>query len=157
VAEELREKVLDPKAPTTLRAELAQLLADQKLLDKTTRDGLLASDQPVPVRLVAAEAALQFGPDAAAERALREVARKPNREIALNVAQIVQRRLGVDLGIDLHHVPAPHSRRAAEITRRVMDWAAEADQRAAAPRPVSDWDVPPPGAGPSPGPNLSRS
>jgi hypothetical protein len=150
IAEELKEKVLASDAATTLRVELAQLLADQKLLDKATRDGLLAPDHPVPVRLVGAEAALAAGPDAKAERALREIARRPNREIALTVAQIVQRRLGVDLGIDLHHVPAPHTRRAAEITRRVMEWAAAGDERdAAAPRPATEWDVPPPEAGPS--------
>lgn len=149
IAEGLREKVLDPEAPTTLRVELAQMLADQKLLDKVTRDGLMAADQPVPVRLVGAESALANGHDATAERALREIARRPNREIALTVATIVQKRLGVDLGIDMHHVPAPHTRRAAEVTRRVMEWAGDAGdeepppepERLPDPRRASEWDI----------------
>src|SRR5205085_3358162 len=137
---------LDPQSATPLRVELAQMLAEQRLLDPATRDGLMAADNPVPVRLVGAEAALAAGPDAHAETALREIARRPNREIALAVAQIVQRRLGVDLGVDLHHVPAPQSRRGAEITRRVMDWAAEEPKRRAkadfATEPPTHWDIP---------------
>jgi hypothetical protein len=168
VAEELREKVLDPAAATPLRVELAQMLAEQRLLDQTTADGLMAADNPVPLRLVGTEAVLAAGRDVKAERALREIARRPNREIALAVAQIVQRRLGVDLGLDLHHAPAPQSRRAAEVTRRVMEWAAsaadepdpmppDATPRPAKPRPVTDWDMPPPPEDdPKPGPNLSR-
>jgi HEAT repeats len=167
VVEELREKVLDPEAATPLRVELAQMLAEQRQLDRVTADGLMAPDNPVPLRLVGAEAVLAAGRDVKAERALREIARRPNREIALAVAQIVQRRLGVDLGVDLHHVPTPQTRRAAEITRRVMEWAAAASEEPeAAPEPVerptksrppSDWDLPrPPGDDPKSGPNLSR-
>jgi hypothetical protein len=153
IAEELKEMVLNPNASTTLRVELSQMLAEQRLLDQATRAGLVAADNPVTVRLVAAEAALAAGPDAQAERALREIARRPNREIALSVAQIVQRRLGIDMGIDLHHVPAAQSRRAAEITRRVMEWAAEepeepaADEGSPVQRPASGWDLPPPDEG----------
>jgi hypothetical protein len=161
VTEELREKVLAPTSPTALRVELAQMLAEQRLLDPATRDGLIAADNPVPVRLVGAEAALAAGPDPKAETALREIARRPNREIALTVAQIVQRRLGVDMGIDLHHVPVAHSRRAAEITRRVMEWAAEEPPKKGSKptygsRPEIDLNVPPQDDDPKPGPNLSR-
>jgi hypothetical protein len=105
---------------------------------------MLAPDHPVPVRLVGAEAALTAGRDEKAERALREMARRPNREIALAIAQILQRHLGVDLGVDLHHLPAAHTRRAAEITRRVMDWAAATGESDGSTRPASDWDIPPP-------------
>jgi hypothetical protein len=161
ITEELRQKVLDPQSATPLRVELAQMLAEQRLLDPPTRDGLMATDNPVPVRLVGAEAALAAGPDAKAEAALREIARRPNREIALAVAQIVQRRLGADMGIDLHHVPAPQSRRGAEITRRVMEWAAAEPKTGSKPnhpvRPASEWDIPPPPEDePKSGPNLSR-
>jgi len=162
VTEELRAKVLASNSPTALRVELAQMLAEQRLLDPATRDGLMAADNPVPVRLVGAEAALAAGPDANAAAALREIARRPNREIALAVAQIVQRRLGVDLGIDLHHVPPAQSRRAAEITRRVMEWAAEEPPKRGSKgdyhaRPATDPDMPPPDdAKPGSGPGLSR-
>ena len=50
-------------------------------------------------------------------------------EIALSTADVVQRRLGVDLGLALGQaLPALHSRQAAEVTRRVMVWAAQFDQ-----------------------------
>src|SRR5262249_5702821 len=88
----------------------------------------------------------------AAVTTLREIARKPNREIALAVAQIIQRRLGVDLGLNLQHPPERHNPAAAEVTRPVMEGAAEvppgeeapaAAERAAnaaSKRPDSDWD-----------------
>jgi hypothetical protein len=146
LVEELRKKVLDPQAATPLRVELAQMLAEQRQLDPTTRDGLLSADNPIPVRMVGAESALATGPDARAEKALREIARRPNREIALAVAQLVQRRLGVDLGIDLHRLPPAQSRRGAEITRRVMEWAAEPKKDSSADlpkRPPTEWDIGP--------------
>jgi hypothetical protein len=146
VVDELRKKVLDPHAATPLRVELAQMLSEQRLLDQPTRDGLMSADNPIPVRLVGAEAALAAGPDTRAERALREIARRPNREIALTVAQLVQRRLGVDLGIDLHRPPAAQSRRGAEVTRKVMEWAAQPKKGSAADlliRPPTEWDIPP--------------
>jgi hypothetical protein len=157
VAAQLRQTILDPGAPTILRVELGQLLYEQRLLDADTLTGLLAPDNPVPLRLVGADAALQQGPHPAAVRTLCEIARRPNREIALAVAQIVQRRLGVDLGLKLHHPPAPHSRQAAELTRRVMEWAAEVPPEddepagpgaggpayAAAARTEDDWEMPP--------------
>jgi hypothetical protein len=60
--------------------------------------------------------------------ALRDLARLPNREIALATADVIQRRLGVDLGLGLGQpLPAVHSRPAAEVTRRVMRWAVQFD------------------------------
>jgi hypothetical protein len=54
------------------------------------------------------------------------VARLPNREIALAIAALVQRRLGVDMGLPPNQPPPPlNSRHAAEITRRVMLWGSE--------------------------------
>jgi HEAT repeat protein len=146
IVEELRRKAIDPNTATALRVELAQMLADQRQIDAATRDGLMSADNPIPVRLVAAEAALAAGPDAKAEKALREIARRPNREIALSVALLVQRRLGVDLGIDLHRPPQAQSRRGAEITRRVMEWAAQ-PKKGSSPnlpvRPPTEWDIGP--------------
>jgi hypothetical protein len=41
---------------------------------------------------------------------------------------VIQRRLGIDLGLGLGQpLPPIHSRQAAEITRRVMGWAAHYD------------------------------
>jgi HEAT repeats len=161
VVAELRTKALDIHAATTLRTELAQMLAEQRLLDQATWTGLMTADNPVPVRLVGTEAALAAGPDAKAEKALREIARRPNREIALAVGQIVQRRLGVDLGIDLHHIPAPNSRRAAEISRRVMEWAAAVPEKGSKAdigvKQATEWDISlPTDEEPPPGPSLSR-
>jgi hypothetical protein len=156
LAEELRQKLLDPKLPPVLRVDLAHLLHDQHLLDAATLEPLLAADQPVALRLLAADALLAAGVHSEAERALYDVARLPNREITLSAAQIVQRRLGVDLGLNLQKIPAVQSRQAAEIARRVMEWAASAQPRPAdeshppaepePPRRVStesDWDIRP--------------
>jgi hypothetical protein len=88
-------------------------------------EGLLESANPAPLRLLAAEALLaEGGRSRAAVAALRDLARLPNREIALEAADVVQRRLGVDLGLALGEPPPPnHSRQAAEVTRRLMQWA----------------------------------
>ena len=41
---------------------------------------------------------------------------------------MIQRRLGVDLGLGLGQpLPPVHSRQAADISRRVMGWAANYD------------------------------
>jgi hypothetical protein len=155
LAAELRGKVLDRSAPTTLRVELAQLLFEQHLLDRDALEGLLSSDHPVPLRLLAADTILLNESYPRAADTLRSIARMPNREIALAVAQIIQRRLGVDVGVDLHKLPAPQSRAGAEVTRRVMQWAAQVTEESAAPptggtttaapapQPDSDWDLPP--------------
>jgi len=80
---------------------------------------------PAPVRLIAADALLTGQSCLEAVAALHELARLPNREIALSTAEIVQHRLGIDLGLPKDG-PAPpiHTRAAAEITRRVQAWAA---------------------------------
>ncbi len=153
VVASLRQTLLDAKAPTMLRVELGQLLFEQELLDRGTVENLLSHDNPVPLRLLAADALLIQGAHPVAADALRHIARMPNREIALAVAQIVQRRLGVDLGMDLQSPPAPQTRQAAELTRRVMQWAAEAPPDGGPAtaeggpqppsRPETDWDMSP--------------
>ena len=57
-----------------------------------------------PEQLYAAQAILADGEHALAVEALHDLARLPNREIALATADVVQRRLGVDLGLAM---PAP--------------------------------------------------
>jgi hypothetical protein len=124
LADEIRGRVLDPQAPTVLRLELAQLLLQHRLLDGGPLAELLGPEQPVPLRLLAANETLAAGRDPTAIAALYEIARRPNREIALAVAEVVQRRLGVDLGVR-QPLPPVQSRLAAEIARRVMDWATQ--------------------------------
>src|SRR5205814_9814721 len=71
---------------------------------------------------------------------LGQVARQPNRELALQAAIIVQKYLQVDLGLAIGQPPpALHTRQAAEVTRRVIQWAEQAPAKPAsaqaAPRP----------------------
>ena len=94
---------------------------------------LNCSEIRAPLRLIAVEALLaEEGTEAdresarcAAVAALHDLARLPNREIALATAEVVQRRLGVNLGLPRGQaMPAVQSRQAAEIARRVPRWAA---------------------------------
>ena len=83
---------------------------------------------PAPLRLIAVEALLGEGESAEATAALRDLARLPNREIALATADVVQRRLKVDLGlVSGQPLPPIHSRLATEISRRVRSWASQYD------------------------------
>jgi hypothetical protein len=126
---ELRRQLTDPHAPTPLRLELAHLLLDAQLLDREMLEGLLDSMNPAPLRLIAADALLEMGYYELAVASLRDVARVPNREIALATADLVQRRLGVELGLPRgQSLPPVHSRLAAEVTRRVMLWATQVEQ-----------------------------
>lgn len=121
---DLRRCLADPHAPPALRMELAHLLQDHRLLDRELLEGLLDPLNPAPLRLLAADALLGQGQHLGAVAGLHDVARLPNREIALATAGVVQRRLGIDLGLPLgQSIPPVHSRLAAEITRRVMRWA----------------------------------
>jgi hypothetical protein len=156
LAEELRRMIRIKSTPSILRVELAQLLFEQNLLDAAAMEPFLSSDQPVALRLLATDAILSSGRNAKAEETLRSVAKLPNREITLVVAQMLQKRLGVDVGMNLQKPPAVQSRQAAEIARRVMQWAAEeppppaVDREAAAEAPRAkplasgyEWDFGP--------------
>jgi hypothetical protein len=129
VVEDLQLALVDPHASAALRMELAQLLKKYNLLPKDLHEKLLDPLNPAPLRLIAAEALLSDGTSIHAVAALREVARLPNREIALSTAEVVQRRLGLDMGLTLGEpLPAIQSRKAADVTRRVMTWAVENEQ-----------------------------
>jgi hypothetical protein len=96
-------------------------------VDPPLLEHLLGPENPAPLRLTAAEALLS-GPTPHDEAAavLRQLARLPNREIALATADVVQRRLGIDLGLALGEpLPPIYSRQAAEVARRVMLWGAQ--------------------------------
>lgn len=126
--QDLRRQVVDPHTPAVLRIELSQLLQTNQLLDAELQEKMLDPLNPAPLRLVAAEALLAGSQHAGAITALRDVARMPNREIALATADIVQRRLGVDMGLALGQpLPQLNSRQAADVTRRVMKWALQSD------------------------------
>jgi hypothetical protein len=126
---ELRRQLANPRAPAMLRMELANLLQTNQELDRGVMVQLLDPANPAPLRLLAAESLLSSEENPEAVAALHDLARLPNREIALATADVVQRRLNVDLGLAPRQpLPPIHSRQAAEVTRRVMLWASQADQ-----------------------------
>ena len=122
---DMRRQLADPHTPAPLRLELARLLRNSHALDRHLLEGLLESGNPASLRLLAIEALLADGTkSASAVAALRDLGRLPNRDIALEAADVVQRRLGVDLGLALGEpLPPTYSRQAAEVTRRLMQWA----------------------------------
>jgi hypothetical protein len=133
LVEQLRDKLIDAHTPPMLRLELARLLHQHRELDREVFFQLLDPSNPAPLRLLAVEALLgEDGAEsnreaarAAAVAALHELARLPNREIALATAEVVQRRFGVNLGLPRGEaMPPVQSRQAAEIARRVLLWAA---------------------------------
>lgn len=129
----LRDHLANSQTPPLLRIELAQILRTNGELDRELLHQLVDSVNPGPLRLIAADALLSLdrpatGYNKNALAALRDVARLPNRELALTTADVVQRRLGVDLGLALGQpLPPVHSRLAADVTRRLMRWAAQED------------------------------
>ena len=98
----MRRQLGQPQTPAALRVELARLLRNAHALDRSLLVGLLESANPAPLRLLAVDALLaDVERHPAAITALRDLGRLPNREIALEAADVVQRRLGVDLGLAL--------------------------------------------------------
>jgi len=131
----LREQLGDPHTPACLRIELARLLQHHKELERPLLERMLDPGNPAPLRMIAIETVLAEQMEgsiySSAVAALRDLARLPNREIALATADVIQRRLGVDLGLALGQpLPPVHTRQAADVTRRVMAWAAEYDMPA---------------------------
>src|SRR5205085_2782744 len=121
------------QTPAAFRIELARLLRDSRELDRELVEQVIGPAHPAPLRLIAVEVLLSEKPDGNAQTlalaTLRDLARLPNREIALATADMVQRRLGVDLGLGMGQpLPPPHSRQAAEVTRRVMVWASHQEE-----------------------------
>ncbi|MCS6978242.1 MAG: HEAT repeat domain-containing protein [Gemmatales bacterium] len=124
----LHKIVVDPHAAPLLRIELGKLLLSADALDHAAKEELLDPANPAPLRLLAAEKLLETGPNVRAIVCLRELARLPNREMALTTAGVVQKCLHVDLGLALGQpLPALNSPRAIEVTRRLMAWASQPD------------------------------
>jgi HEAT repeats len=132
MVESLRAQLADPHTPAVWRLELGKLLQHFQEIDPSLLERLLDPANPASLRLIASENILADHTDGPnrmnALATLRDLARLPNREIALATADLIQRRLGVDLGMGLGQpLPPVHSRQAAEITRRVMHWASQTD------------------------------
>jgi hypothetical protein len=122
----LRDRVANPHAPPILRMELARLLQAHGQLDRDLLLGMLDPSNPAPLRLIAVEVLLAEGDSVEAKSALRELARLPNREIALATADVVQRHLKVELGlVPGQPLPPVQSRQATEVSRRVHTWATQ--------------------------------
>lgn len=129
----LRQQLADFQTPAVLRLELGKLLHYFQELDVELLEKLIDPANPATLRLIACETLLSEEVEEIlrdrAVSALRDLARLPNREIALGAADVVQRRLGIDLGLGLGQpLPPVQSRHAAEITRRVMHWASQYEE-----------------------------
>jgi len=126
---ELIKLVEDPHSPAILRIQLARLLSTQYKGDLKLMEKLLFAGNPVPLRQMAAETLLiRTGRHPEALNTLREIAKLGNREIALDTARIVQQCLNIDLGLAVGQtIPHPGSPRAADITRKLLQWAMQSE------------------------------
>jgi HEAT repeat protein len=138
LAEKLRGALTGPRTPALLRLEMARLMYQYGELLPGDLYRLLQPAMPAPVRLIAVEALLAAGNSPEALAALHDLARLPNREIALATADVVQRRLGIEMGLPRGEaMPAVGSRLAAEVARRVLLWSTRHEMDPAAPRAPS--------------------
>jgi hypothetical protein len=123
---ELADLLLDGTAPPALRAEVMHILHAEGAVAPELAECLLDPAHPSPLRLLAAESLLLEGQHPRAIAVLREIARQSNREQAVAAAVVVQRCLGVDLGLALNQpLPDVCTRHAADIARRVLLWATQ--------------------------------
>jgi hypothetical protein len=131
------DMVANPKVPPAIRVELAHRLqaADSFPTDVAAR--LLGPANPTMLRVIAAGAILSVRNDPQAVAVLREAAKQPNREITLAAASLVQKYLGVDLGLPVGgQLPRINTREAADVTRRVLKWASDHGSHTSAETPV---------------------
>jgi hypothetical protein len=151
---ELATQMLEADTPPGLRIELASLLRDRHLLGPELLDRMTNLDQPGPMRLFAAEVMLTADPnDSDGVDVLRGLARQPNRELAVQIGGILQNVLGVQLGLPPGGMlPAPNSKIAADVARRVLAWANGATPDMLRPTPPgSQPGLKPSSRGPYPG------
>ncbi|WP_157369776.1 HEAT repeat domain-containing protein [Zavarzinella formosa] len=133
----------DPKVMPSIRVEIAHRLQNTSHLAPEVAVKLLSSNQPTMLRVIAAGAMLSQREDSRAVDVLRDAARQPNREIALAAAVIIQKFLGVDMGLPMgNELPNPNSRIAAEVTRRVIKWSAGEFGQSAVDTPAEGIPVP---------------
>jgi HEAT repeat protein len=122
--DDLRRQLTDGRTPPMLRLALARVLHQHRELDPGVFRQLLDPANPTPLRMMAVESLLAEGESVEAVAALHDLARLPNREIALTIAEVVQRRLGVDMGLPRGEaLPPVQSRLAGDVARRVLLWA----------------------------------
>jgi hypothetical protein len=130
LCEHLCRALQSAKLSPPLRIELARVLCSRQQLSAELSENLLGAANPVPLRLVAAEALLQQGRADLARNTLLELARIPNRELALSTARVVQRHMGIDLGLNLSDpLPALNTRQAQDAVIRLIRWAQEQSTR----------------------------
>lgn len=151
---DLGRQVVDPQMPAQLRVAFAELMGELGFLTPELLDRMTDSDQPGPIRLLAAAAILDRDPaNAEAVDVLRGLGRQSNREMALEIARLVQHYVGLDMGLPDGPV-ATNSKAAAEATRRVLQWAsARPNGLVSTPAPLV-LETPP--ATPSPLPPVGR-
>jgi hypothetical protein len=124
----LRQVVKDQHAPPLLRMEMGRLLREAKALENPAAEALLDSANPAMLRLLAAETLLSHGTHIRSMSTLRELARMNNRDLVLATAEVVQRSLGVDLGLALGQgAAAVTGPRAIDVMRRLAAWANKPD------------------------------
>jgi hypothetical protein len=119
----LQRQMFIDSVPSAVRVEIAYLLSEHHLLHQQQLERLMEPNQPGPLQLLAIEAILKEKQDERAIELLREIAKQPNRVLALAAAGVVQKCLQIDLGMPLGNPPAANTREAAEIIRRLMRWA----------------------------------
>jgi HEAT repeat protein len=118
--------VASTKVPAAIRVEIAHRLQTADAFPVDVAINLLGPASPTMLRVLAAGAILSNHNNTEAIEVLRDAAKHPNREITLVVANLVQKYLGVDLGLAVGgQPPATNSREAADIARRVQKWAAD--------------------------------
>jgi HEAT repeat protein len=126
LCKKLCKAVAQMKLAPALRFELARVLCARQQLTQAAAETLLDGANPVPLRLVAAESLLQQGQGDLARATLLDLARIPNRELALSTARVVQRYMGIDLGLMLSEpLPALNTRQAQDAVIRLIRWAQE--------------------------------
>jgi hypothetical protein len=134
VVASIRQHLAQTQTPAVLRVELGRILQAHQAMDSQLLEALLDGGSPASLRLIACETILSQDDSSNALRSmaisgLKDLARLPNREIALGTADVVQRRLGVDLGIGLGQpLPAANTRQAVETVRRLIAWASEGEE-----------------------------
>ncbi|MBI3823310.1 MAG: HEAT repeat domain-containing protein [Planctomycetes bacterium] len=144
----LRQQLADPQTPAILRLELGRVLQVHQVLDQELLEQMLDPGTPATLRLIACETILSQEKEtllrSVAVSGLKDLARLPNREIALGSADVVQRRLGVDLGIGLGQpLPPANSKQAGDIVRRLAAWANHDEdlEQSGAARSGSRWTI----------------
>jgi hypothetical protein len=119
------QMIQNPKISPGIRVELAHRLKAANEFSLSLAQKVIDSAHPTMLRVLAAGAILAEGEDAKAIEVLRLAARQSNREIGLVAASIIQKYLGVDLGLPVGgDLPAANSRQAAEVARHLLKWAA---------------------------------